>query len=29
VIIGTKQVADAPHPNLMGWLERALEEVDV
>lgn len=28
VIIGTKQVADAPHPNLMGWLERALEDVD-
>jgi ribonuclease P protein component len=25
VIIGTSQVADVPHPKLMGWLERALE----
>ena len=29
VIIGNSQVADAPHPQLMGWLERALEETDV
>lgn len=26
VIIGTSQVADAPHPSLMGWIERALED---
>jgi hypothetical protein len=24
VFIGTSQVADAPQPQLMGWLERAL-----
>lgn len=29
VIIGNNQVADASHPQLMGWLERALEEDDV
>jgi len=28
VIIGTSQVADAPQPRLMGWLERALEGED-
>ncbi len=28
VIIGTSQVADAPHPELIGWLRRALEERD-
>lgn len=28
VIIGTSQVADALHPQLMGWLERALEDPD-
>lgn len=28
VIIGTTQVADVPHPRLMGWLERALEDHD-
>ncbi|MGH8870929.1 MAG: ribonuclease P protein component [Acidimicrobiia bacterium] len=28
VIIGTSQVADAPQPQLMGWLERALGETD-
>lgn len=28
VIIGTSQVADAPQPLLMGWLERALEDRD-
>ncbi len=25
VIIGASQVADVPHPSLVGWLERALE----
>jgi ribonuclease P protein component len=25
VIIGSSQVADAPHPDLVGWLEHALE----
>jgi ribonuclease P protein component len=29
VIIGNSQVADAPHPQLVGWLERAMEETDV
>ena len=29
VFIGTSQVADAPQPQLMGWLERALEASDV
>lgn len=29
VIIGTSQVADAPHPELMGWIERVLEDPDV
>jgi ribonuclease P protein component len=29
VIIGNSQVADASHPQLMGWLERALEYSDV
>ncbi len=29
VFIGTSQVADAPQPQLMGWLERALEATDV
>ena len=29
VFIGSSQVADAPHPQLMGWLERALETPDV
>ncbi len=28
VIIGTSQVADAPHPELIGWLRRALEDRD-
>lgn len=28
VIIGTSQVADAPHPELIGWLRRALENSD-
>jgi len=28
VIIGTSQVADAPHSRLMGWMERALEDGD-
>jgi ribonuclease P protein component len=28
VIIGTSQVADAPHPDLMGWLQRAVEGGD-
>jgi ribonuclease P protein component len=28
VIIGTSQVADAPHPSLLGWLERVLEDDD-
>jgi ribonuclease P protein component len=26
VIIATSQVADAPHPQLMGWLERVVED---
>ncbi|HEY4584640.1 MAG TPA: ribonuclease P protein component [Acidimicrobiia bacterium] len=26
VIIGASQVADVSHPNLVGWLRRALEE---
>jgi ribonuclease P protein component len=26
VIIGNSQVADAPYPQLMGWLGRVLEE---
>ena len=25
VIIASSQVADVPHPQLLGWLERALE----
>jgi len=29
VIIGNSQVADAPQPLLMGWLERVLGETDV
>jgi len=29
VFIGTSQVADAPQPQLMGWLERALGASDV
>ena len=29
VFIGTSQVANAPHPQLMGWLERAIETSDV
>ena len=29
VIIGNSQVAEAPQPQLMGWLERVLEEPDV
>lgn len=28
VIIGSRQLADAPHPQLMGWLSRALESQD-
>lgn len=28
VFIGSSQVADVPHPQLMGWLERALETSD-
>jgi ribonuclease P protein component len=28
VIIASSQVADAPHPKLMGWLERAVEDGD-
>jgi ribonuclease P protein component len=28
VIIGSRQVADASHPQLMGWLERALGDHD-
>lgn len=27
VIIANKEVADAPHPELVGWLQRALEAV--
>ena len=29
VIIGKSQVADAPQPQLTGWLKRVLEERDV
>ena len=29
VIIGTSQVADAPQPQLTGWLERVVGEPDV
>lgn len=29
VFIGTSQVANAPHPQLMGWLQRAIEPSDV
>ena len=29
VIIGNRQVAEAPQPQLLGWLERVLEETDV
>lgn len=29
VIIGSRQLADAPHPQLMGWLRRALGDTDV
>jgi ribonuclease P protein component len=28
VIIASSQVADAPHPQLLGWLERAVEELN-
>jgi len=28
VIIGASQVADVPHPSLVGWLERALGGTD-
>lgn len=28
VIIGTSQVADAPQPQLMGWLERVMGDSD-
>jgi ribonuclease P protein component len=28
VIIGTSQLADVPHPRLMGWLQRAIEDTD-
>jgi ribonuclease P protein component len=28
VIIGNSQVAEAPHPQLVGWLTRAFENLD-